>query len=267
VSLSSRQEPLTETERKYLSGTGPVVQVAVPIDVAGAPDAAIVDFSQLALEIGDSAGERYQTDLGSRFDPYRKISLGGSLQPWNATPRLQVLTLSRALYGRIGNSTVTLRGKLFAEFHRRGTPIRTAMGPRFAIPGVVTCSTIQSEMQFGMETLKVDCESPTAIPSPMLVTLLDPKTGRVWNHGVGPFSSSINSPRIAWLSPLNRRDTIFQLGEEYQSRGSQWVVPREALATAQVEVVPEPVTGYAIVEYELSGIVLSKYVVPPAAGR
>jgi hypothetical protein len=41
------------------------------------------------------------------------------------------------------------------------------------------------------------------------------------------------------------------------------MVPQDVLATAQIEIVPEPVTGYAIVEYELPGITLSKFVAPP----
>ena len=266
VSLSSRQEPLTETVRRMLSAPGGVVQVAVPIEVAGAPDAAIVNFSQLALEIRDSAGQRYQTDFAYRWDPYRKTSLGASLLPWNySTPTLQVLTLSRPLYGRIGSSTVTLRGRLFAQFHRRGAATRMAVDSQFVAPGVGKCSIIRSEMGFGQETLKVDCESPVAIPSPTHVTLLDPKTGREWTNGAASVYSSGVSPRITWLSPLNHRDTIFLLAteEQYQHMGSRWLVPQEVLATAQLEIVPEPLTGYAIVEYELPGITLSKFAVPP----
>jgi hypothetical protein len=265
VKFSSRQVALTENERANLRARGNIVPVGVPIEVAGVSGAAIVSCTQLALEIQDRSGERYKADFLSNLDAYRKTVLEASLSPWNSTPTLQVLTLDRSLYGKIGDRTVTLRGRLLAEFHRRGTPTRMAVGARSAVPGVGTCSTVQSEMRFGQEALKVDCESPSAIPSPTRVTLLDPKTGREWRNGGGFASSYGVYPRITWLSPLNHRDTYFQLAteEQYQHMGSRWLVPQEVLATAQLEIVPEPLTGYAIVEYELPGITLSKFAVPP----
>jgi hypothetical protein len=263
VSFSPRQEPLTESERMFLRAPGSTVQVRVPIEVAGAPGGAIVHYGQLALEIRAPGGERYQAGFFSMSKPNQKISLQASLSSWDSAPRLQVLTLDRALYDRIGNRTVTLRAKLIAEFHRRGTPTRMAVGARSVVPGVGICSSIQTEMRFGQEALKVDCESPSAIPYPTRVKLLDPNTGRGWPESLGSSISSVLYPRIAWLSPLNHSDAFFQLSteEQYQRMGSQWLVPQEALATAQLEIVPEPVTGYAVVEYELPGITLSKFAV------
>ncbi len=263
VSFSSRPGPLTESERRGLSVSGGIVRVAVPIRIAGAPSGATVLYGQLALEIRAPGGERYQADFPGRYT--QKVSLEASLAPWDSAPTLQVLTFSRSLYGRFGNQTVTLRGRLMAEFHRRGTLTRMAVGARSAVPGVGICSTAITEARFGQEALKVDCESPSAIPSPTHLTLLDPKTGREWPNGAGFYSSSGVYPLITWLSPLNHRGTNFQLTteEQYQHMGSQWLVPQDALATARIEIVPEPVTGYAIVEYELPGITLSQFVVPP----
>ncbi|MGA3095592.1 MAG: hypothetical protein ABSF25_03980 [Bryobacteraceae bacterium] len=261
VSLSSRQGPPTEAERRNLGAPVSVVLASVPIEVSGVPSGAMVRYSQLALEIRAPGGERYQAGFPGLYN--QKVSLEAYLSPYNSTPTLQVLTFGRALYGRIGDRTVTLRGKLIAEFHRRGTLSRMAVGARSAVPGVGTCSTIQTEIRFGQEATKVDCESPAAIPNLTHVTLLDPNTGREWQDPLGSAIFSGVYPRMTWLSPLNHRDTFFQLTteERYQYRGSRWLVPQDVLATAQLEIVPEPVTGYAIVEYELPGITLSKYVV------
>jgi hypothetical protein len=267
VSLAPRQYPLTDLERRSLGASGNIVRVAVPIGVAGVPGGAVARYSQLALEIRASGGEHHEASVSffSRSGPIPKISLEASLSPWDSAPTFQVLTFDRSLYGQIGNRTVTLKGRLIAEFHRRGTPIRMAFGARSAVPGAGTCSS-SVEPQLWQEAVKVGCESPAEIAYPTLVTLVDPNTGREWRNSIGYSGSSILYPSITWLSPLNHRVTHFTLTteEQYEHFGGQWRVPQEALATAQLEIVPEPVTGYAIVEYELPGITLSKYAVPPA---
>jgi hypothetical protein len=268
VSLSPRKEPLTERERNNLGMAG-ILEVAVPIEVSGVPSGATVRYSQLALEIRAPGGERYQADASRRLT-YGKAPLQASLFPWDA-PTLQVLMLGRALYGRIGNTAVTLRGQLILEFHRRGTPTRMAVGARSAIPGVGICSTAITEGRFRWDMLKVDCESPSEIPNPTRVTLLEPNTGWEWPSELVPnFASYVLSQSVTWLSPLSHRDAYLPLTTEepYKSMGARRdLVPQDILATAHLEIVPEPVTGYAIVEYEIPGITLSKYVVPPPAGR
>jgi hypothetical protein len=41
------------------------------------------------------------------------------------------------------------------------------------------------------------------------------------------------------------------------------MVPQTVLSTARPELVPEPVTGRAIVEYEWTRVALSKFAIPP----
>lgn len=269
VRLSPRQEPPIEPAQRNLVASGRAVPVGVPIEVLGAPDGAMVRYTQLALEIRAPGGERFRAAFPSRSEPYRRTSLQASLWPWNSVPTVQVLALDRSLYGQVGNQTVTLRGKLIAEFHRRGGPTRMAVGARAAVPGVGTCSTTQAEIRFGQDAMKVNCESPYAMPYPTNVTLLDPNAGREWRHTLMDATTAVAYPRITWLSPLNRGETFFQLTteEQYKRMGSRWYVPQDVLATAKLEIVPEPVTGYAIVEYELPGITLSKFAVPPPASR
>ena len=102
-------------------------------------------------------------------------------------------------------------------------------------------------------------------PYPTQVTLQHPDTRREWHQGLGDASTVVPYPRSTWLSPLNRRDTFFPLRSEDRDapRGSQWMVPQTVLSTARLELVPEPVTGRAIVEYEWTRVALSKFAIPP----
>jgi hypothetical protein len=66
------------------------------------------------------------------------------------------------------------------------------------------------------------------------------------------------------LSPLERRRAFFHIVEGApDAPASKWLVPPEALENARLAVTPEPVTGYAILRYELSDFHLSSFMVPP----
>jgi len=72
-------------------------------------------------------------------------------------------------------------------------------------------------------------------------------------------------PRGTWLSPLHRRTTFFHLTEEPSPQPSnQWLIDRDALATARLEVTPEIDAGCAVVSYEMADVPLRKYLVERA---
>jgi hypothetical protein len=240
-----------------------VVDIALPIHVSGLPQDAIVRFSQLSLEISTASGDRYEAGFFSRSNPSWEISLQALLWPWDQTPSYQILTVAPAVYARIKDGPVSIHGKMVAEFHRRGTAALIPVGKRASAPGLGKCvSTVDEEPVLQRSGLNVECESPGEIPYPTYVTLLHPETGRNWRQGLGNASMAVGYPRNTWLSPLNRRNTFFQLTSEEDWVKGSYLVPRETLSGAVLQVVPEPVTGRAIIEYEWSGVTLSKFVVP-----
>ena len=77
--------------------------------------------------------------------------------------------------------------------------------------------------------------------------------------------------QTAWLSPLDRCDTLFELSDpkyrlsdpEYGRYPFPVKVPMEYLANARIAVTPEFVTGYAVVNFDFPDVLLSKYLVEP----
>jgi hypothetical protein len=76
----------------------------------------------------------------------------------------------------------------------------------------------------------------------------------------------VQYPRTTWLSPVNQRDTFFHttFEEMYQrSPRSHWTVPRDVLATARIEILPEFPAGSAIIKIDLPNVNLTSYELPP----
>jgi len=240
--------------------------VALPMEISGAPESAMTRCGQLSFEIRTSRGERYAADV--LWPMYRSggIPFQALLWPYGETPTYQVLRMGSAIYDHIKDEPVSIKGKLLAEIHQRGEAARMPVGGSVDTPALGKCSSTELQGNFFMlDSLRVDCESPDQIPFPTLVTLSSAKTAGDWHRSLGSSGAVIFAPGNTWLSPLNRRDTFFGLATE--ERRLRDLVPPEALADGQLELLPEPVTGYAIIEYEWTGVTLSKFFVPPPAGK
>jgi len=187
------------------------------------------------------------------------------LWPPDSIPTWQILRVDRAIYDRIKNESVRLKGELVADFYRRGDPTWMPVGGRATAPGVGRCSSAIVEAQLGEEMLKVNCESPAEIPLFTHVRLLDTDTGKEWSQRLGGSVTWAPYPRTTWLSPVNRRDTFFHLRTEDVSdrEGSRWLVPSDVLATARLAVIAEAAAGCTVGAYDISGVALSKFVVEP----
>ena len=102
--------------------------------------------------------------------------------------------------------------------------------------------------------LKILCESPSDVPR-TLITLRAPRPAR--NEGkkaLGDSTTFFRGPRGAWLSPLNRRETFFHLGDGPRGLGTQCQVPAAVLDAARITVQPEPFIGYAAVVSRFEGV-------------
>ena len=97
--------------------------------------------------------------------------------------------------------------------------------------------------------LKVTCESPEPLPFAP-VRLVD--GDREWNQRLGDTANPVSYPASTPLSPLYRQHAFFHVTEEVVTgEGSRWVVPREALSRARIEITPLHPAGSTVVSYEL----------------
>lgn len=79
----------------------------------------------------------------------------------------------------------------------------------------------------------------------------------------GDSAPTMYGPREAWLSPLHRLQTFFQLsaGARTPQPGNEWLVPPEALAGARVAITPASITASAALSIELQAVALEEFVV------
>jgi hypothetical protein len=100
------------------------------------------------------------------------------------------------------------------------------------------------------------------------IRLRDPASGREWRQRLGDSLTDVRYPRQTWLSPLERRQTFFHIvPEEPVAPGSSWVVPRQALARAQLQMTGGRESGCAVVDYSLENVDLNRWRMQPPPGR
>lgn len=73
-------------------------------------------------------------------------------------------------------------------------------------------------------------------------------------------------PREAWLSPLHRLQTYFQLAAEARTPmpGNSWLVPPGALEGARVAITPKSIRGSAALVFEMRDVELGQFLAPTA---
>jgi hypothetical protein len=241
------------------------VMIAIPVDLSGVSANVPAHFAQLAFEIEGGHDGRYEMRWPTRAEPAPKSLLEAWLHPYDH-PAWQVLRMDRFTYDRLKNGEVKLKGKVAADFFSRAAGTVLPFGARRTVPGVGTCSSlIASGWQPGEELIRVDCESPAQIPM-TLVRLIDPNTRKDWAGSLGDSVTSMPYPRLTWLSPINRRSTFFHLTAEDVSahEGSRWLVPEGVVARAELEIIPQPMIGCTLVNYEFGGVLLSRFQIAPA---
>lgn len=155
---------------------------------------------------------------------------------------------------RLRGERVTMRGMLrvdVADVHPAG--VLELDAPSRAVPWVGRCRAVrQAEGSYwNRELLKVFCESPGQVPVLGKVVLRG-SGDEVWEQRLG--SASVHLSGFDWLSPLDRKQTFFPIVEERApGDGNKWLVPREALQGARVELGAEQPVGCAMVPFEAAG--------------
>ena len=127
------------------------------------------------------------------------------------------------------------------------------------------CFAAIQQATFGIENLKIACESPEALPPFTKVTLADPVTRREWKQALGDSGRVLPYPSLAWLSPIHRRQTVVRVVESDSGRpGDQWMAPRAALDRARLFIHPTIAEGCSNVSYSFTVANLQKHIAPPA---
>ena len=247
------------------SRTGPeIVQVALPIAVSGISETEEVRFNALSAEMVGPDGQRYRMPSNAERRDFQKIDFDVSVFSYGQRPTWLILRLRRSTMDRIKDGAVTIRAVFQVSLHRSGQTTWIPVGATQTVPGVGRCSSavIESPNVYQESMLKVLCESPHPIYSGTGVRLWQPETGGEWKQHLGDSAPYASGPRESWLSPLHRLQTFFHLVSDtrYNSPGSRWLVPREALANGKLAITPDVITAWATADLELRSISLRDYV-------
>jgi hypothetical protein len=259
VHVSPSREVTPELLRNYSHFQATAATIAIPIDLTGAPAGVSARFNQLAFELEGSEGDRHEMSLPTTMGPSATPTLSVWLHPYEQ-PSWQIVRMDRALYNRLQNRTVRIRGDIVANFYRSGSATTLPFAERRAVSGVGTCSSLLVAA-WREELIRVDCESPSEIPIPTFVRLIDTKTRRDWRALLGDSGTVMPYPRLTWLSPVNRRSTFFHVSTQDLSEreGSKWLVPEQVISTAEIEITPQPLSGCTVVNYELKDVPLNRF--------
>jgi hypothetical protein len=255
VRLAPRERTF-DSQRRFQSNA---VTVAIPIELRGVRALPDVRLDQTSLEIIGPGGSRYKA--ARFFTAVKKASLFALV----AETGWEVLVMEPSLFARLAGTPVDVHGHLSAEFHEIGAPVALPENTRTDVSAVGKCA--RSGAGGGLlreDGLRVSCESPNGVGDSR-VRLVDTDTSREWTGGLGIVASISSYPRNTWLSPVDRRESFFQLtSRDTTQPGSQWQAPRTIVAHSRMEVLPHPVVGHVVASFKFTGIRLSDYVVQPA---
>jgi hypothetical protein len=243
------------------SGFENALTVAVPVTVDGIPQGRLFTLQALTAEIVGRSGDHYNASIPPYNSHERPVIRAYFWFPEGRQPWLQ-LTLDRTVYARLQASGTRLSGKALVSIYRYGETRWMPLGVNQSVPGVGRCTSVQTEDYIG-GGLKVVCESPSSMVGHARVRLVSRRDGQEWGNGIGEYGGFAPGPRDAWLSPVQRRQAFFRLTDNEPKTPDRWVVPRSALASAEIGVTPYAEFGYAVVHYDLRDVALSKFVIAP----
>lgn len=180
------------------------------------------------------------------------------------------LRVPRRAMDQFQGGPVTVLGQATVSFVGRGETTWIPVGGNAAVPGLGRCLTeeVARPVGYGEGMLKILCESVEPVASLTAARLWNPASGQSWNHHLGDSAPVLSGPREAWLSPLHRLQTYFQLaaGARTPMPGNSWLVPPEALEGARVAITPRLIRGSAALVFELRDVELGESVAPSVPG-
>jgi len=169
---------------------------------------------------------------------------------------------------------VRLTGHTAVSLVREGEKAWMPVGGRVAAPGVGHCRSDIRENRSSEPWVEVVCQSPSDIPPATRAIAWTREDGQSYHWAMNNYGNLPTGLRTAWLSPLNRCETSIQTSDpKYRLSDPEYgrypflKVPMEYLANARIAVMPEFVTGYAVVNFDFPDVVLSKYWVEPRKVR
>jgi hypothetical protein len=266
--LFLRIEPRTEA----LGISWSASTVVLPLRLSGLPMGAPFRTAALSITVTAPDGRRYQSATFTPDTQFEKVQLEAGLfpYPYDGNSGLLWLTLrfDAAVYAALKGRNVRLNGQTVVSLVQPGDTVWMPVGGRVAAPGVGHCSNAISEDRWSQARVKVLCESPADIPPAVRVTLWTPEDGRRFPSSLGAYGNPTTAPQAAWLSPLDRGKTFFNLSDpKYRRYPITVEVPMEHLANARIAITPEFATGYSIVDFDFPDLPLSQYWVEPRRFR
>jgi hypothetical protein len=264
--LAPIQQPLAmaiDNSRQYSGMSLSSTLVEIPVVISGMPDAQF-HVEGLGMRIIGPGGVSYSSPARPNQQNYEKVAFEGWVGPGTEHPAHGWLSLrfSPEVYRQLKDTEVEIGGEAGITAYRLGdTTWMPAVGvSRTPLDGHCTSKVVEDP--WSRRLLKVECESPSAIPLPTRVRLWDPQTGHDWKAAVGDSAPFSTGPRSTWLAALDRRQTFFLLAEGSGPRWSGYVPP-SVLAEGRIAITPEIVTGYSVLKYRLTSVRLSQYWVQP----
>ncbi|MBN9657486.1 MAG: hypothetical protein J0H49_04875 [Acidobacteria bacterium] len=239
--------------------------LALPVTISPAPGGAEYLIDRPQIEIVGSNGQRLRSVIpapGLHTGPYDMLAyfvLNQQGQHWLG------LRIPRRAMDQFRGSQVAILGRSTVTFVERGETAWMPAGGSVAVPRLGRCRTEEpvDQLPYRDGMLKVVCESVAPISSLTEVRLWNPASGQSWRHHLGDSAAAAYGPREAWLSPLHRLQTYFQLaaGSRATMPGNRWLVPLEELNGARVAITPGWITRSATLTIELQALDLQAFVV------
>jgi hypothetical protein len=230
----------------------------LPIRVDGIADPKLANFDMLELEIELPDGTRWRTVAAGRHAPPLPDVTGHIYSPPEGGSLLSIY-LPPATANRFPLNRVTVRGKFGLRLYEMRASATMSIGARAQpVPGFGLCSSMIVDEPRGNSMIKVVCESPRFLPLRSRVRLLPQQE---WTHSLGDSLPGIRYPMRTPLSPLHRRQTFFHIVDEaVPGPGSRWVVPRQILDRASIEITPYDETACKVVSFEFRDVDLRPFV-------
>ena len=268
VSLDT-SKPIADLPRRptIYDPSGVMRSLALPVQFTSLPADTVARMNLLSLEIDGPDGTRYEASWPTRPPISQKVPIRAYMSDFqDQTPHWMSLLVNQALFDRLKDTSVIVKGSVQFDYGRRGAPVELATGARADLPGWGICSAILDTQRFGsLEELDVNCERPQTVPENSPVALRRADTGAEWKGRLRNALFYGGYPMIDWLSPVAHSYASFQvISPELAARPAfRWGPRREDIEKAKVVVTPEFPAGGAIAQFEFSNIRLADYVVPP----
>jgi hypothetical protein len=240
-----RFQPEGRVQAPVMAGRADRVPFALPVSVSGLEGVRHVWSDQLWVRLSGRNGRSWETRRDLGLD--RRASLAFNLEQGLS---VQSIVPDKSFVESAAGAPVRIEGRA-ALRPVRALPekVLPSLFPQTDVPGLGRCSATLDATQFGSEMLKLVCESPAPIARLLQVRMEDPETGREWRQRLGD-SAAMAMTTIAWLSPLNRRQTFLHtVQKESALPDDRWLVPREVLERSQIHIEPWTSEGCAQVNY------------------